>query len=62
VIVEVGTETFAATATTTTGKDRDALFERYALANSAMELYQARTTRQVPVVALYRRGDGARTA
>ncbi len=57
VTVEVGTETFAAIAVVTEGSERDRLWTK------AVELYpflteqQAKTPRQLPVIALSRRED-----
>jgi deazaflavin-dependent oxidoreductase (nitroreductase family) len=50
VTVEAGTEMFEATATTT-GEERDALFDRFAAARPHLLQYRDRTTRQIPVVA-----------
>src|ERR1022692_158395 len=59
VTVETGTEVFEATAVVTTGEERDALFQRYAALQPQLVLYQSRTTRQIPVVALSRPEDRA---
>jgi deazaflavin-dependent oxidoreductase (nitroreductase family) len=50
VTVEAGTEMFEATATTT-GEERDALFDRFAAARPHLLQYRDRITRQIPVVA-----------
>jgi len=55
--VEVGAEVFEATAMVTTETERNALFERHAAAQPQLALYQSRTARQFPVVALSRRAD-----
>jgi deazaflavin-dependent oxidoreductase (nitroreductase family) len=55
VTVEVGSEVFAATATVITAGERDALFERFAAVQPQAAPYQARTTRQIPVVVLEER-------
>ena len=57
VSVEAGTEVFGATAVVTSGQERDALFERFAARYPQLVVYQGRTTRPVPVVALRRRED-----
>jgi len=59
VTVEAGTEVFDATAVVTTGEERGALFERFAAVQPQLMLYQSRTTRQIPVVALNRREERA---
>jgi hypothetical protein len=59
VTVEAGTEVFEATAAATTGEEREALFERFAAVQPQLAVYQNRTTRQIPVVALSRRADRA---
>jgi deazaflavin-dependent oxidoreductase (nitroreductase family) len=56
VSVEVGSEVFLATANVMTGEERAVLFERFAAVNGQLALYRARTTRQIPMVAL-RRGE-----
>jgi deazaflavin-dependent oxidoreductase (nitroreductase family) len=55
VTVEIGTEAFPATAVVTTGGEREALFGRFAATHPQAALYQARTARQFPVIALSRR-------
>lgn len=57
--VGVGTEVLEATAVVTTGEERDALFERHAAVQPQLALYQSRTTRQIPVIALSRRAGRA---
>jgi len=53
--VEVGTETFDITAVVATGEERDRLFARQAELYPGFANYQARITRQIPVIALERR-------
>jgi deazaflavin-dependent oxidoreductase (nitroreductase family) len=53
--VEVGTETFDVTAVVLTGEERDRLYAKQAKLYPGFASYQARTTRQIPVVALKRR-------
>jgi deazaflavin-dependent oxidoreductase (nitroreductase family) len=55
VTVEVGIEKFKATATIVTGEEREALFARFAAEQPQLVLYQSKTTRQIPVIALGRR-------
>ncbi len=55
VTVEVGTETFEATATPLTGEERDRLYARQAELYPQFGQYQARAARKIPVVALERR-------
>ncbi|GAA5188810.1 hypothetical protein GCM10023322_40340 [Rugosimonospora acidiphila] len=55
VTVEVGAETFAATAVLTTGEQRDALIERIVADSPNFVAYQAATAREIPVVLLDRR-------
>jgi deazaflavin-dependent nitroreductase family protein len=52
--VEVGTETFDVTATVLTGKERDQLYAKQATLYPGFADYAAKTTRQIPVVALQR--------
>lgn len=54
VVVEVGSDTFDAVATVVTGTERDALFALHATEHPDWAQYQARTTRQFPVIALTR--------
>ncbi len=55
VTVEVGTETFAATATVLQGEERDRIYARQAALVPMFADYQTRTDRIIPVVALTRR-------
>ncbi len=55
VTVEVGTETFEATATPLTGEERDRLYARQAELYPQFGQYQSRATRKIPVIALERR-------
>jgi deazaflavin-dependent oxidoreductase (nitroreductase family) len=52
VTVEFGSEKFAATAVVTAGPERDALYARQAERAPVFAEYQAKTERQIPVVAL----------
>jgi deazaflavin-dependent oxidoreductase (nitroreductase family) len=54
VTVEIGDETHDATAHSLGGEERDRLYARQAKADPAFAEYEARTTRVIPVVALYR--------
>lgn len=54
VTLEVGTETFDATATVVRGEERDRLFARQAAQYPRFAEYQANTTRTIPVIALER--------
>jgi len=54
VTLEVGTETFDATATVLHGEERDRLFARHAAQYPGFADYQANTTRTIPVIALER--------
>ena len=54
VTLEVGTETFDATATVLRGEERDRLFARQAAQYPGFAEYQANTTRTIPVIALER--------
>lgn len=54
VTLEVGAETFDATATVLRGEERDRLFARHAAQNPGFAEYQANTTRTIPVIALER--------
>jgi deazaflavin-dependent oxidoreductase (nitroreductase family) len=56
VTVEVGTDTIDANAVVTTGEERDRLFRRQAELHPQFAEYQQKTTRQIPVVALERKG------
>lgn len=52
VTVEIGTTVFDATAIVTTGRERDALFDRFAASQPQLANYQAATTRPIPVIVL----------
>ncbi len=54
VIVEVGTETFDATAVVTEGEERQRLWTRIVESYPFFAEHQAKITRQIPVIALYR--------
>ncbi len=54
VTLEVGAETFDATATVLHGEERDRLFARHATQYPGFAEYQANTTRTIPVIALER--------
>lgn len=56
VTVEVGTETFPATALVIRGSERDELYARQAERYPGFAEYQRMTTRQIPVIALRRAG------
>lgn len=53
--VEVGTETFDATAVVLTGQEHDRLFARQVERAPVFAEYQAKTIRIIPVIALHRR-------
>lgn len=55
VTVEVGTETFTATATVADGEERRAMYERCATEYPQLAHYQALTTREIPIVVIARR-------
>src|SRR5438309_2987188 len=55
VTVEVGNETYNATATVLTGEERDRLYARQAELYPQFGEYQSKTTRKIPVIALERR-------
>ena len=55
VTVEVGTETYEATATVLTGEERDRLYAKQAGLYPQFGEYQEKTTREIPVIALERR-------
>ncbi|HLX57173.1 MAG TPA: nitroreductase family deazaflavin-dependent oxidoreductase [Ktedonobacteraceae bacterium] len=55
VTVEVGSETYEATATVLSGEERDRLYAMQAQLSPQFAGYQARTTRKIPVIALERR-------
>jgi len=52
--VEVGTETYAATATVLTGAERDEIYAEQARLYPGFAEYEEKTTRIIPVVALTR--------
>jgi len=52
VTIEVGTETLSVTATVVNGEERDRLFNKQAEISPGFADYQAKTTRQIPVIAL----------
>lgn len=54
VTVEVGSEKFEANAEVVNGPDRDGLFQRQVQDYPGFAEYQAKTTRQIPVIALTR--------
>jgi deazaflavin-dependent oxidoreductase (nitroreductase family) len=54
VTVEVGTETFAATAAVLEGEERDRMYAEQARRNPGFADYQSKTDRVIPVVALAR--------
>ena len=53
-IVEVGNESFDVTAVVITGEERDQLYTRQVERAPVFAIYQAKTTRVIPVVALQR--------
>jgi deazaflavin-dependent oxidoreductase (nitroreductase family) len=55
VTVEIGTETHEATAVPLEGEERDRIFDRVVEAAPGFGAYQAKTSRVIPVVALYRK-------
>jgi deazaflavin-dependent oxidoreductase (nitroreductase family) len=54
VTVEVGTETFEATATVVAGEERDILYAKQAALMPGFAEYEKKTTRKIPVVVLER--------
>jgi deazaflavin-dependent oxidoreductase (nitroreductase family) len=54
VTVEVGSETYEATATVLNGEERDRLYARQAELYPQFDEYQTNTTRKIPVIALER--------
>ena len=56
VTVEVGTETYDATAVVVTGEERDRLYARQVETTPIFGEYQQKTTRTIPVVSLERKG------
>ena len=57
VTIEVGIETYKATATPLTGEERDRLYAKQAELYPQFADYQRRTSRKIPVVALERQKD-----
>ena len=55
VTLEVGTEKFEASASIAEGAERDRLYAQQAATMPAFKEYQAKTTRQIPVVVLKRK-------
>lgn len=55
VTVEVGAETYKATATVVTGEERNQLFAKQVEASPAFGDYQSKTSRIIPVIALSRK-------
>jgi deazaflavin-dependent oxidoreductase (nitroreductase family) len=55
VILEVGTEKFDAIATVATDEERAALYERLASSQPQLADYQAKTTRQIPMISFRRK-------
>jgi deazaflavin-dependent oxidoreductase (nitroreductase family) len=54
--VEVGTETIEVDAVVTAGEERERLFRRQAEIHPQFLEYERKTTREIPVIALERRG------
>lgn len=54
VTVEIGTDTFRATARELTGTERDEVFARQAAQHPGFDTYQRKTTRTIPVIELSR--------
>ena len=54
VTVEIGTETYEATATVIMGDDRDEIYAKQVAAMPTFGEYQEKTTRRIPVVELVR--------
>ena len=54
VTIEVGTQTFEATATVVAGEERDILYAKQAALMPGFAEYQKKTTRKIPVVVLER--------
>ena len=54
VTVEVGTQTFEATATVVAGEERDILYAKQAALMPGFAEYEKKTTRKIPVVVLER--------
>jgi deazaflavin-dependent oxidoreductase (nitroreductase family) len=57
VTVEVGAEKFDAVATVMTGEERDRLWNQHVAKWPGFGEYQAKTTRQIPVISLRRAGS-----
>ena len=55
VTVEVGADTYEATAAVVTGEERDRLYAKQAQVSPAFADYQAKTPRIIPVIALSRK-------
>ncbi len=60
VTVETGTETYEAIAAIPSGTERDALFEKVVAEDPGFAEYQAKTSRELPVVTLHRLDDRVR--
>ncbi|MEV5342712.1 nitroreductase/quinone reductase family protein [Streptomyces sp. NPDC052676] len=58
VTVETGAFTYRARAVPLTGEERDAAFARAVESDPGWAAYQEKTSRTIPVVALYQAGDG----
>jgi deazaflavin-dependent oxidoreductase (nitroreductase family) len=58
VIVEVGTDTYEATATPVTGEERDRIYAEQSALYPGFAEYQEKTTRVIPVVVLARATEG----
>lgn len=57
VVVEIGTETFIATATVLTGEEQESMYVRRIEQHPRFAQYRTKTTRKIPVIALERRGN-----
>lgn len=57
VTIEIGSETFEATAVVIEGTERDRLWARAVASYPFLAEHQAKTTRQIPIVALVRRNN-----
>ncbi len=57
VTVEVGTETYSATATPVTGNERDRIYAEQASRYQGFAEYEEKTKRVIPVVELHRHGE-----
>ncbi|WP_181774572.1 nitroreductase/quinone reductase family protein [Amycolatopsis pittospori] len=60
VTIETGTETYEAVAAIPSGAERDALFAKVVAKDPGFAEYQAKTTRELPVVILHRLDDRVR--